>query len=125
MKIEMFDSTLRDGAQGEGIAFSPSDKLKIALTLDTLGLAYLEAGNPGSNVKDLEFFHMLADAPIQNMKICAFGSTRHKGIAPEDDASLCGLVAANTQVVSLFGKSSVMHVREVLSTTPEENLRMI
>lgn len=111
--------------QGAGIAFSVDDKLKIARALDAMGIAYIEAGNPGSNPKDMEFFRRIQEQPLRNAKLCAFGSTRRKGIRPEEDANLESLLAAGTPAVSFFGKSWDLHVEKVLETTLEENLRMI
>lgn len=123
--IEIFDSTLRDGMQGAGIAFSVDDKLKIARALDKMGIALIEAGNPGSNPKDMEFFRRIQQEPLTCAALCAFGSTRRKGIKPEEDSNLISLLAAGTPVVSFFGKSWDLHVEHILSTTLEENLRMI
>ena len=125
MKISIFDSTLRDGSQGEGISFSPSDKLKILHALDELGIDYVEAGNPASNPKDLEFFKSLGEVTLKHAVPVAFGSTRHKNIAVAQDEGLRGLLAAQTKAVAIFGKTSLFHVKTVLETTEEENLRMI
>lgn len=124
-KIEIFDSTLRDGAQGEGISFSVEDKLNITAELDCLGVDYIEAGNPASNRKDCEFFEEMKRRPLQHAKLVAFGSTRRKGGTVEQDAGCQALLAAGTPVVAIFGKSWELHVREVLCTTLEENLAMI
>lgn len=121
--VEIFDSTLRDGAQGEGISFSVEDKLAITRALDTLGVAYIEAGNPGSNPKDLEFFERAGT--LRNAKLCAFGSTRRPGLAVEDDANVRSLERASTPAVAVFGKAWDLHVGKVLHTTLEENLAMI
>lgn len=123
--ITILDSTLRDGAQGEGISFSVEDKIGIVRALDELGIAYLEAGNPASNPKELEFFDRAAALPLKNATLVAFGSTCRKGCTPEEDANCLALLRANTPVVSIFGKCWELHVREILKTTPEENLRMI
>ncbi len=124
-RIEIFDSTLRDGAQGEGITFSVEDKLNIVKALDALGIAYIEAGNPGSNPKDLEFFERVKSVQLEYAKLCAFGSTRRRDIKVEDDANVCSLLSADTPVVTIFGKSWDLHVTGILSTTLEENLKMI
>ncbi len=124
-QIEIFDSTLRDGAQGEGIAFSVEDKLSIVKALDSLGIAYIEAGNPGSNPKDLEFFERVKHIRLQSAKLCAFGSTRRRDIEVEADANVVSLLKADTPVVTIFGKSWDMHVTHILNTTLEENLKMI
>lgn len=86
--IDIFDSTLRDGMQAAGIAFSVDDKLKIARTLDAMGIAFIEAGNPGSNPKDLEFFRQIASQPLKHARLCAFGSTRRKNLSAAEDAAL-------------------------------------
>ncbi len=125
VKIELFDSTLRDGAQGEGIAFTVSDKLKIVSLLDEMGFDYIEAGNPGSNPKDLAFFEKVAKLKLKNAKIVAFGSTRRKGIKPEEDDNVKSLLKANTDTVAIFGKSSVLHVTKVINASEAENLTMI
>lgn len=125
MKTEIFDSTLRDGAQGEGISFSADDKLKILKCLDEFGVDYVEAGNPGSNPKDLEFFRRANRIELKNAKPVAFGSTRRKNISAEQDANLTALLSANTDYVAVFGKSWLLHVKTILSASPEENLLMI
>jgi 2-isopropylmalate synthase len=123
--IEIFDSTLRDGAQGEGISFSVEDKLNIIHALDGLGVTYIEAGNPGSNPKDLDFFTRAKHAGLKNAKLCAFGSTRRYGIITEDDDNIKSLISAQTPAVAIFGKSWDLHVTKVIKTTLEENLAMI
>lgn len=122
-RIEIFDSTLRDGAQGEGISFSVEDKLAIVSALDELGVAYIEAGNPGSNPKDLEFFTRAAN--LRRAKLCAFGSTRRAGIRVEDDANVRFLEQAGTPAVAIFGKTWDLHVTDVIRTSLDENLNMI
>ena len=124
-KIDTFDSTLRDGMQGEGIAFSVEDKLNIVHALDELGIDFIEAGNPGSNPKDLEFFRRIRGEQPAHAKLCAFGSTRRKGISPAEDANVCSLLEAETPAVSIFGKAWDLHVEKVIHTTLEENLLMI
>jgi 2-isopropylmalate synthase len=123
--IETLDTTLRDGAQGEGIVFSVRDKLAVTETLDELGVTWIEAGNPGSNPKDLEFFRHASHLNLKNAKLCAFGSTRKKGIKPADDSQLRSLLDAGTEGVVIFGKSWDLHVTEVLHAQLEENLAMI
>jgi len=123
--IELYDTTLRDGAQTEGLSFTLADKLKIVEWLDRIGIDCIEGGWPGSNPKDREFFERVIDLPLAHAQIAAFGSTRRAGIAVEDDANVASLLAANTPIVTVFGKSWLLHVTEVLGTTPEENLRMI
>lgn len=124
-KITVFDSTLRDGAQAEGISFSVSDKLKIVTALDKLGVGYIEAGNPGSNPKDLEFFAKVSKIDLKNAKLTGFGSTRRRGIKVEDDSSVKSLLEANTPVVAIFGKSWDFHVTSIIKTSLDENLAMI
>jgi 2-isopropylmalate synthase len=123
--VQIYDSTLRDGAQGEGISFSVVDKLNILRALDELGITYVEAGNPGSNPKDLEFFKKAQSRMLKNVTLAAFGSTRRQGIEPGDDTNIRSLIAAGTPVVAFFGKSWDMHVTKVLKTTLAENLAMI
>ncbi|MGI6108240.1 MAG: citramalate synthase [Eubacteriaceae bacterium] len=124
-KISIFDSTLRDGAQAEGISFSVEDKLRVLKSLDKAGIDVIEAGNPGSNPKDIEFFERLQEVKLNHARVCAFGSTRRPGVSPEHDSNLERIIQANTPVAAIFGKSSKFHVTEILRTTPEENLAMI
>lgn len=124
-RIEIFDSTLRDGAQGEGISFSVNDKLQIVKALDDFGVDFIEAGNPGSNPKDLEFFRRASDLKLKNAKLCAFGSTRRKNTTPEQDNNIQSLLEANTEVVVIFGKSWDLHVTEILKATLEENIDIV
>ena len=123
--IRLYDTTLRDGTQREGLSLSVEDKVKIARVLDRLGIHYIEGGWPGSNPKDAEFFRRMRAAPPSRAKLAAFGSTRRAGIECEEDGSLRALVEADTPVVTLVGKTSTLHVDRVLETTREENLRMI
>jgi 2-isopropylmalate synthase len=123
--IEIYDTTLRDGAQGLGIHFSVEDKLRVAQELDRFGVAYIEGGWPGSNPRDIEFFAQAKRLKFRHAKLAAFGSTRRKGVKATEDAQVKGLLAVGTPVVTLFGKTSLTHVREVLRCTPEENLAMI
>lgn len=124
-QILLYDTTLRDGTQREGISLSVDDKLKIAQRLDEFGIHYIEGGWPGSNPKDVEFFRRAASMRWQNAKITAFGSTRRKDTPPEEDANLKLLIDAETPVVTLVGKSWDLHVTDVLETSLEENLKMI
>lgn len=124
-KVHILDSTLRDGAQGEGISFSVQDKLKILKSLDNLGIPLVEAGNPGSNPKDLEFFRHAADLELTHARLAAFGSTRRKGIQVSEDANVKSLLEARTPVVVIFGKSWDFHVTEIIKATKKENLAMI
>jgi len=123
--LEILDTTLRDGAQGEGIIFSVRDKLAVTETLDELGVAWIEAGNPGSNPKDLDFFRHASHLTLKNSKICAFGSTRKKSVKPQDDSQLRSLLDAGTEGIAIFGKSWDLHVTEVLHAHLGENIAMI
>lgn len=123
--IEIYDTTLRDGTQGEGVNFSVTDKLRIADRLDAFGVHYIEGGWPGSNPKDIEFFKAAASRTYKHAKIAAFGSTRRKKIAVENDEQVRLLLEARTPVVTIFGKTWLLHVKEVIKTTPDENLAMI
>ncbi|MFB9327180.1 citramalate synthase [Paenibacillus aurantiacus] len=122
--ISIFDTTLRDGTQGEGISLSADDKLKIAQKLDALGVHYIEGGNPGSNSKDIEFFQRAKNLRM-NAKLTAFGSTRRKNSVAEHDTSLIRIVESGVPAATLVGKSWDFHVHTALQTTLEENLAMI
>ncbi len=124
-KVIAYDSTLRDGAQAQGVSFTVEDKLKIVKKLDDLGVGYIEAGNPGSNPKDLAFFERVASLKLKHAKVIAFGSTRKIGIKAKDDRNLKSLLSANTQAVAIFGKSWDYQVTDILRTTLQENLAMI
>ncbi|BFT70551.1 citramalate synthase [Paenibacillus sp. P36] len=123
--VKIFDTTLRDGTQGEGISLSVEDKIKIARKLDELGVHYIEGGWPGSNSKDIEFFERVRDMKFTNVKITAFGSTRRKDSVASDDINLNRLVESGAQVATIFGKSWDFHVHTAIQTTLEENLAMI
>ncbi len=123
--IEIYDTTLRDGAQAEGINFSLSDKIRIAERLEQFGVHYIEGGWPGSNPKDLEFFKQAARRRWRNARIAAFSMTRRKGIAVENDALMQQVLEAETPVVTIVGKTWLLHVTEVLRAKPDENLAMI
>jgi 2-isopropylmalate synthase len=124
-QVEIYDTTLRDGSQGEGINFSVADKLRIAEKLDSFGVHYIEGGWPGSNPKDIEFFAQAKKRKFKNAKLAAFGSTRKKDTPVEQDDQVRLLIEAGTPVVTIYGKTSMLHVKEVLRCTPEENLAMI
>lgn len=124
-KIVIYDTTLRDGSQGEGIAYSLQDKLRIANKLDNLGVSYIEGGWPGSNPKDASFFASMSRKKPVNSIIAAFGSTRRPNITADKDKNLQELIRSKAKVVSIFGKSWLLHVTDVLKTTPAENLKMI
>ncbi len=123
--VILYDTTLRDGTQGENITLSLADKLRIARMLDEFGMPFIEGGWPGSNPKDIEFFAAARNIRWEGAKLAAFGSTRHRANKPGDDPNLRELVAAETPVVTIFGKSWLLHVVEVLGATPAENLDMI
>ncbi len=123
--LTILDTTLRDGAQGEGISFSVKDKLNIVKALDNIGIAFIEAGNPTSNRKEADFFKEASALNLRVSKLCAFGSTRRKELKCNEDASLLSLLDSNTKYISVFGKSSLYHVENVLNTSPENNLCMI
>lgn len=123
--VAIYDTTLRDGTQREGISLACSDKLRIARELDAIGVAFVEGGWPGSNPKDAELFRRARDVDWQHATLAAFGSTRRAGISPADDANLAALVDSGARACTIFGKTSLHHVREVLRTTPDENLAMI
>jgi len=124
-RTALYDTTLRDGRQGAGISFSLSDLLTIVRRLDALGVEYIEAGWPGSNPRDIEFFEALKNERLQNARIAAFGSTRHPKNRVDQDPVLQALAASGTPVVTLFGKSWDLHVREVLGISERRNLDMI
>ncbi|MES1165778.1 MAG: citramalate synthase [Verrucomicrobiota bacterium] len=123
--VQLFDTTLRDGTQSEGLSLSVEDKLRIARLLDGFGIHFIEGGYPGSNPKDIEFFRRARGLNLKHAKLTAFGSTRKAGSAASDDPNMRALVDADTPVVCIFGKSWLLHVTKVLGTTAEENLAMI
>jgi 2-isopropylmalate synthase len=123
--VIVYDTTLRDGTQGENITLSLADKLRVARMLDEYGMPYIEGGWPGSNPKDIEFFAAARTMRFETARLAAFGSTRHRANRPDEDPNLRELVAAETPVVTIFGKSWLLHVTEVLGATPSENLDMI
>jgi 2-isopropylmalate synthase len=123
--VVLYDTTLRDGTQGENITLSLADKLRVARMLDEYGMPYIEGGWPGSNPKDIEFFGAARKLTWSTARLAAFGSTRHRANRPESDPNLHELVAAETPVVTIFGKSWLLHVTDVLGATPAENLDMV
>ncbi len=125
MKIQLYDTTLRDGAQQEGISFSVEDKIKIARKLDELGIHFIEGGWPGSNPKDTEFFQRLRQMKFVKSIPVAFGSTRRPKSQAENDNNLKGLLEAKTKVATLVGKGSSEQVKKVLKTSLDENLEMV
>jgi 2-isopropylmalate synthase len=124
-QVLIYDTTLRDGTQREGISLSCEDKLRIAQRLDRLGVAYIEGGWPGSNPKDVEFFEQVKNLPLENARIAAFGATCRVGSSPENDDNIQAMLGAGTPVCTVVGKSWDLHVRDVLQTNLQENLRII
>ncbi|MEN6406674.1 MAG: citramalate synthase [Thermoguttaceae bacterium] len=124
-RIELYDTTLRDGAQGEGINFSLQDKLAISRRLDDIGFDYVEGGYPASNEKDRQYFQRIRQTPLSHIKICAFGMTRRKGASVDEDSGLQALLDSQAATITLVGKASPFQVAEVLQTTLDENLEMI
>ena len=122
-KVFIYDTTLRDGTQRQGISLSISDKLKIAKILDKMGVDYIEGGWPGSNPKDQEFFRKVKELNLKNSKVAAFGSTRRAKLTVEEDTNIRALIESETPTVTIVGKSWNLHVTEVLSTTLDENLK--
>ncbi|MEX0778341.1 MAG: citramalate synthase [Balneolales bacterium] len=123
--VKIFDTTLRDGTQGEGISFSSEDKIRILKRLDQLGVDYVEGGWPGSNPKDMDFFRKAKDCHCNHSKVVAFGSTMRTGNTAQDDPNLQALIKAGTPAVSIFGKSWLLHVKSALGISAEENLDLI
>lgn len=125
LKITIYDTTLRDGSQTEGVSFSVNDKIKITQKLDALGIHYIEGGWPGSNPKDKEFFTLMKKKRLKNSVLAAFGSTRRANLKAAEDKNLQELISSQTKTITIFGKSWDLHVTDVLKTTLEENLAMI
>jgi 2-isopropylmalate synthase len=123
--VEIYDTTLRDGTQGQDFNLTSGDKVAIARRLDRFGMSYIEGGWPGSNPKDVEFFAQMRDVELTQARLAAFGSTCRKGVLAEDDTNLLALLGAETEVVTIFGKSWTLHVTEALGVTLDENLAMI
>ena len=123
--IQLYDTTLRDGSQGEGVSFTVQDKLRITRRLDELGIHYIEGGWPGSNPKDIAYFEAARDLDLRQAKVCAFGSTRRKRMRAADDSLILQLADSGAPVVTIFGKSWMLHVTEVLNATGDENREMI
>src|SRR5688572_17793882 len=124
-RIQIYDTTLRDGAQGEGVNFSLQDKLLVARRLDEFGFDFVEGGYPLSNPKDAEFFQRMAEEPLRNSRLCAFGMTRRRGVKAADDPGMKALVESQAPVITIVGKTHDFHVTEVLRVSLEENLDMI
>ena len=125
LDVQIYDTTLRDGSQGEGISFSVDDKIKIAQKLDYLGVSYIEGGWPGSNPKDLDFFRHMRGYEFKHAQLSAFSSTRKPGGNVKHDNNITSLLAAEVSVAAIFGKAWDFHVLRALETTLEENLAMV
>ncbi|HEX3997849.1 MAG TPA: citramalate synthase [Pirellulales bacterium] len=125
MRIQLYDTTLRDGSQGEGVNFSLQDKLQIARWLDELGFDYIEGGYPLSNEKDAQFFQRVKDLRLKHARVCGFGMTRRKGVRPADDPGMKALLDCGAATLTIVGKTSAFHATEVLRVSLEENLAMI
>jgi len=123
--VKIYDTTLRDGTQGEGISFSVTDKLLIAQRLDRFGVDYIEGGFPGSNPRDISFFSEARKLKLTHAKLAAFGATRRAWVKPAEDTQLRTLLESEMPVLTIVGKTWLLHVNEILRTTPEENLAMI
>jgi 2-isopropylmalate synthase len=124
-KTLLFDTTLRDGTQGENISFTLEDKIRIARKLDDIGIHYIECGWPGASPAAMEFFLQIQNVPMKQTKVTAFGATRRQGIPPEEDANLKALIDCKAPAITLFGKTWDLHVIEIMDNTLEENLSMI
>jgi len=124
-QVLLYDTTLRDGTQREGISLSVDDKIKITRLLDKLGVHYVEGGYPGSNVKDREYFERVREMELEHARVAAFGMTCRVGKQPQDDANIQALLAAQTPAITFVGKSWTLHVTDVIRATLEENLRII
>src|SRR5438046_2041711 len=124
-RIEIYDTTLRDGSQGEGVNFSVEDKCRVAEQLDSFGVDFIEGGWPGSNPRDLAFFERARQLKLTRARIAAFGSTRRHTFSCDDDPSIQSLLKAETPVVTIFGKSWLLHVTDALRVEPDENLDII
>jgi 2-isopropylmalate synthase len=123
--VQIFDTTLRDGSQGEGVTFSSNDKIKVAKALDEFGIHYIEGGWPGSNPKDIDFFKKIKSVKLKNAKIAAFGSTRRAQNHPDKDPNLREIIETSAPVATIFGKSWDLHVDEALRISPDQNLEII
>src|SRR5499426_1775409 len=123
--IRIYDTTLRDGTQGEGVSFSMEDKVRLSSRLDAFGIHYIEGGWPGSNPKDLRFFRRMQDVTLKHAKLAAFSMTRRAGGATESDPNMRAIIECGAPVATIVGKSWDFHVTEALETTLAENLAMI
>ena len=125
IKVSIYDTTLRDGTQAEGMSLSVYDKIRIAERLDILGVSYIEGGWPGSNPKDMAFFEEIKGKKLKNSRIAAFGSTRRASVKVEADENIRKLLEACTPVVTIFGKSWLLHVHDVLKIKPDLNIDIV
>src|SRR5262245_12946106 len=123
--IRIYDTTLRDGTQGEGVSFSMEDKVRLASRLDAFGIHYIEGGWPGSNPKDLRFFRRMQDVTLKHAKLAAFSMTRRAGGATESDPNMLAIIESGAPVATIVGKSWDFHVTDALETTLHENVAMI
>ena len=124
-KVFIYDTTLRDGTQCEGISLSVAAKLRLAEKMDSFGIDFIEGGWPGSNPRDMAFFEQAKSLNLKHAKIAAFGSTRRANTKVEDDHQIALLLEAKTEYVTIFGKTWLLHVNDVIKTTAEENIKMI
>jgi len=124
-KVILYDTTLRDGTQGEDFSLTLEDKIRVALKLDELGIHYIEGGWPEANPKDTQFFEEIRNYNLKNSIVTAFGSTHHKDVSAENDKNLNALIKAKTRAVTIFGKSWTLHVKDALNTTLERNIALI
>src|SRR5215212_2202783 len=124
-RVTIYDTTLRDGSQGEGVNFSLVDKLHITQRLDDLGIDFIEGGYPLSNPKDFEYFREVKKLSLKHARVAAFGMTRRKNARAEDDTCIKALLDAQTSLVTIVGKTWDLHVKEILGTSLDENLKMI
>ena len=125
IRIELYDTTLRDGAQAEGVAFSLNDKLAATARLDEMGFDYVEGGYPASNEKDKSYFESVAERSLKHARVCAFGMTRRRGVAVQDDAGVSALLDAKTEITTIVGKASLFQASQALRVSGDENLSMI
>ena len=123
--VKLYDTTLRDGMQGQGMSLSAAEKARVVTALDRLGIGFVEAGFPSSNPKEAELFELLADLELEGADVCAFGMTRRRDVASSDDEALQGLIGTFAPVCTLVGKTWALHLEKVTRVSREENLAMI
>ena len=124
-QVFLYDTTLRDGMQGQGMSLSAAEKVRVVQALDRLGVHYVEAGFPSSNPKEVELFRLLDEVELENAEVAAFGMTRRRGLAAEDDPALAELVASSVAICTLVGKTWALHLEKVIRVSRDENLAMI